>query len=78
MQRKVRKEGEFETVGDDGRGYLVIEFREYLVTTMLDGTQQTIAGLQIFKLRNRQHVNRVDADNFLVVATGVKLRKHPR
>jgi hypothetical protein len=74
--REIRREDAFAATGDDGKQYTVTEFREYLTTTMLDGTRDSTAGMQIFK-SNGQHVNRIDPENYLIVGTGVKLRKNP-
>jgi hypothetical protein len=74
--REIRREDAFAATGDDGKQYTVTEFREYLTTTRLDGTRDSTAGMQIFK-SNGQHVNRIDPENYLIVGTGVKLRKNP-
>lgn len=74
MSQKTELTARIDVVDEAGARHVVEQYQSFTLISSLDGEYGWVPGLRSFKLNGRA-VNRVDDQTFLVVATGMTLRR---
>lgn len=77
MDKKITREVDrFWCEGDDGKEYIVVEHRDFLIIEAMGGSRHELAGLLSYTLDDGSGVARSnEEDVFEIVDTGVVLRR---
>jgi hypothetical protein len=72
-QRQTRKTGEIAAVDDKGNRYTIIKYTNFELVRGF-GSSETVTGLDEYRLKTGEYVNRISDSEFVVVISEITLR----
>ena len=74
-RRIYKKVSEFVCLDGEGREHVVIEYQDFFENRLLNGRVKWLAGLKDFRLQNGLPLYKTGDQTFVIVATGLKIRR---